>query len=384
MVVTQACSGPGAARQAPEAMAKAAGRPQAFFDHEIVRPLSSPWWCRRRAEQGGLRRVLAASCPASPPRVLKTWRAGRWRLHPPSPAPAWPPSQPACAQPGAAGSIDQMSRACAGVFTETCRSTATAPSTSSAPATRLACPTRSGSRRATAACAAPVSPSRSRRHLRLNASCPSANDALSLCVSGSYCAAGPGGTATCQPLITTVGAACAGSRQCAPPLYCKHDPMSVSGVCAQPSPPGAACHPSADEGSLSCERCSPSVIPRRDLRGARPRRWIVRRLVGLHAGRDVRCRNASHLRPATPGSATPARPRRTGCLPTLASDPADAITALRPLSPGDAAEPLSNRRSECAPGWPHLAAWSGHLDSRRMERDTRRIECPIEGGFVVS
>jgi hypothetical protein len=97
----------------------------------------------------------------------------------------------------------------------------------------------------------------------LNASCPTANDVLSACVDDSYCAAGPGGTATCQPLITTVGAACAGLRQCAAPLYCKHDPMTVSGVCAQPSPPGDACHPSADEGSLSCESlvtpCNPST-----------------------------------------------------------------------------------------------------------------------------
>src|SRR5207244_2524818 len=91
------------------------------------------------------------------------------------------------------------------------------------------------------------------RTIPLNASCPEANDELSLCASGSYCAAGPGGMATCQPAITTVGAACQSQRECAPPLYCKHDPTTLVGVCAKPSPPGGACHSSADESALSCE-----------------------------------------------------------------------------------------------------------------------------------
>jgi hypothetical protein len=259
--------------------------------------------------------------PWFPPQVLKDVASGAV-VYDPEMARACIAAfaDPACTQTWYAGWVDQRSRACSGVFTGTLPNDSDCFLSVECAGHASCVPTDADCSAATGCCAG-TCVAQPDTTIPLNARCPEANDVLSLCVQGSYCAAGPGGTATCQPLLTTVGAACASQRQCAPPLYCKHDPMTVYGVCAQPSPPGAACHPSSDEQSLSCE----SMLTLCNTDTATCDALVP---VGGSCGVSSFCTTDATCSAATPRTCTPlpgrgqpCTPDSTPCLFTLTCDP---------------------------------------------------------------
>ncbi len=67
------------------------------------------------------------------------------------------------------------------------------------------------------------------------------------CVAGFYCAQT---TETCQPIVTTAGAACDGFDGCANPMYCNETEAGTE-VCALAAATGQACDPTALEPCAS-------------------------------------------------------------------------------------------------------------------------------------